>query len=87
MSIETIMQQLIFTPAQAGQILASRRKALKLSQREVASKLGIGQSRLSELEEDPASMTLDRLIALANLLGFELMIQEKARAAVPAGQW
>jgi len=60
---------------------------LKLSQREVASKLGIGQSRLSELEEDPASMTLDRLIALANLLGFELMIQEKARAAVPAGQW
>lgn len=78
-------RQLITTPGQLGQILSSRRKALKLTQGAVAAKLGTVQSRLSALEENPAAITLDRLIALANLLGLELVVQDKT--AVPASEW
>ncbi|HEX5126230.1 MAG TPA: helix-turn-helix transcriptional regulator, partial [Rhodocyclaceae bacterium] len=60
------MQQALSTSAQTGYVLASRRKALKLSQQAIASKLSISQNRLSELEENPARLTLDRLLALVN---------------------
>lgn len=69
--------QLLSNPAQVGQVLASRRRALKLSQQAVAAKLGISQNRLSELEENPDRLTLDRLLALANILGLELTIRDQ----------
>lgn len=86
------MTQILSTSAQLGQVLASRRRALKLSQQAVANKLGISQNRLSELEENPDRLTLDRLLALANVLGLELSIHDKAnrdQAASPpaAGEW
>ena len=81
------MPQLISTAHQAGQILTSRRKTLKFSQQAVAAKLGISQNRLSELEEDPARLTLDRLIALVNILGLELSIQDKSAPARSTGAW
>jgi len=80
------MQQPISTPNQAGQILLSRRKALRLSQQEVAAQLDIAQSRLSALEEDPGRLSLSRLIALANILGLELLIQDRPDLSRPAAR-
>jgi HTH-type transcriptional regulator / antitoxin HipB len=71
-------RQLVTTPAQLGEVLRGRRKARGLSQGELAAKLNISQSRLSTLESDPAGITLDRLLALAGLLGLEIVIQDKA---------
>jgi HTH-type transcriptional regulator / antitoxin HipB len=71
------MQQRISTSNQTGQVFAARRKALKLSQKVVAAKLGISQNRLSILEADPSRLTLDRLISLASILGLELVLQDK----------
>jgi len=65
------------TPQQAGQILSARRKTRGLTQTDAAASLGISQNRLSELEAHPERLTLDRLISLANLLGFDLVLQEK----------
>lgn len=81
------MAQRISIPDQFGHLLIARRKALKLSQQAVAAKLGISQNRLSELEEDPARLTLDRLIALTNVLGLDLVIQDKAGADTSPGEW
>ena len=81
------MKQIIYTADQMGHVLASRRKALKLSQKSVADKLGIVQSRLSVLEEDPSRLTLDRLIALANLLGLEISLQLKSADPKPQSEW
>lgn len=75
------MQQLLLTPAQLGQVLTARRKAQNISQGAVAQRLGISQNRFSELEQDPARLTLDRLLALVNSLGLELVIQDKATPA------
>ena len=74
------MRRLITTPIQFGEIVRGRRKARGLSQAELAEKLDVSQSRLSTLESDPAGLTLDRLLALANLLGLEVVVQDKAVA-------
>jgi len=71
------MRQLITTPLQLGEVLRGRRKARGMSQVELAAKLTISQSRLSTLESDPATLTLDRLLVLAGLLGLELVIEDK----------
>src|SRR5690349_13518661 len=59
---------------QVGAILAARRKALKLSQTQVAEKLGLSQNRLSELESQPETLTVAQLLALANVLGLGLQL-------------
>ncbi len=81
------MAQILSTSTQVGQVLANRRRALKLSQQAVAAKLGISQNRLSELEENPDRLTLDRLLALANVLGLELAIRDQASSPPAAGEW
>jgi HTH-type transcriptional regulator/antitoxin HipB len=70
--------QLVTTPAQLGEVLRGRRKARGLSQAELAARLNISQSRLSTLESDPAGLTLDRLLALAGVLGLEIVVQDRA---------
>jgi len=81
------MRQLITTPKQAGEILRGRRKARRISQHTLAAKLGTSQSRLSGLEEDPARLTLERLLALANLLDLELVLQDRSTARNPPAEW
>ena len=75
------MEQLVTNPKQIGAIFRARRRQRKLSQREAAAKLGISQARLSVLESDPGGLTLDRLIALANALGLEIVVRD---ATAPA---
>jgi len=81
------MRQLITAPNQAGEILKGRRKARGISQQALAAKLGTSQSRLSSLEEEPARLTLERLLALANLLDLELVLQDKSGARTPPAEW
>lgn len=57
-----------------------------LSQAAAAANLGISQNRLSELEADPARLTLDRLLSLASQLGFEVVLQEKT-PPTDTGEW
>lgn len=73
------MKQRIVTARQTGEILTQRRKARRLSQQKVASKLGLSQARLSVLEANPERWTLDRLIAVVNLLGLELVVQDATK--------
>ena len=49
-----------------------KRKALKLSQAAVSDKTGINRSILSRLETEDYTPTVDQLLALAHVLGFEL---------------
>jgi HTH-type transcriptional regulator / antitoxin HipB len=77
------MRQILTQSAQLGQILTSRRRALKLSQRDLAAKLAMSQNRLSEIEANPGAITVERLLALTNLLGLELTIQNKPATPSP----
>jgi HTH-type transcriptional regulator/antitoxin HipB len=68
----------IKTPTQLGAHLSGRRKQLNLSQTEVASRLGLSQNRLSELESRPETLTVEQLLALLNVFGIEMILREPA---------
>ena len=74
------MKQIVIHSTQIGQILATRRRASKLSQRALASKLSLSQNRLSEIEANPGNLSVERLLEFANLLGLELVIQDRPAA-------
>mgnify|MGYP003587230388 FL=1 len=76
----------LYSPQQAAELLIGRRKALGLSQAEVAARLGISQNRLSELETRPERLTFDRLLALAGVLGLELALGER-KPVEAEGEW
>jgi HTH-type transcriptional regulator / antitoxin HipB len=71
------MSQPLTQSSQVGRILTARRRALKLSQQALAAKLGISQNRLSEIEANPGRLPLERLLEIANILGLELVIQDR----------
>jgi HTH-type transcriptional regulator/antitoxin HipB len=82
----TRWEQRLTTEKQLGELLRQRRKARGLSQQQVAGKLGVTQARLSELESGRAHITLDRLIALAQLLDLEVLLRDRSTEA-PAAEW
>lgn len=84
MANKDVMQKLI-TTTQLQQTIVARRKKLKLSQAEVAATLGLSQSRYSQVEAEPAQISLDRLLLLTALLGLELHIGLKEESATPPG--
>jgi len=69
--------QSINNPTQIGATLSGRRKHLKLSQTDVANRLGLSQNRLSELEAKPETLTVEQLLALLNVLGLEMTLGER----------
>lgn len=82
------MQHVLLTPMQAGQLLQSARKAAGMSQEQLAARVGIGQSRLSKLEQDPGSLTLKQLLALCGALKLELSVNPKPGPGSPSGsEW
>ena len=73
------MNQLLSVPSQVGLVLRAVRKSAKLSQKQLAAKLGLSQNRMSELETDPGSMRVDQLLAVLSALGLELQVQTRGR--------
>ncbi|MFG6432153.1 helix-turn-helix domain-containing protein [Roseateles sp. LYH14W] len=88
------MNQILSVPSQVGLVLRAVRKSAKLSQKQLAAKLGLSQNRVSELETDPDSMRVDQLLAVMAVLGLELQVQTRVgppstgsegRVGVPTG--
>lgn len=83
--------QPLITPSQLGAVLLGARKSLRLTQAELAARLGMSQRRLSELERAPETLSVNQLMALCMQLGLQLTIQSRADASqTPApypGDW
>jgi HTH-type transcriptional regulator/antitoxin HipB len=78
------MKQTLFNASQLGRILRSARRARKLSQAEAASRIGLSQSRLSAMEIDPKSVTVEQLLMLGALYGLDLVVQSKSEGVSTA---
>ena len=74
-------QQPLTTTLQLGRLLNSARKAKGLSQRDLAAKVGVGQSRISHLEQHAEEMSVAQLMAWCADLGLEMSIGQKDVAA------
>lgn len=70
----------LVTPAQMGQILKTSRKASQISQTELASRVGLSQSRISVFEQQPENISLGQLLCVLNALGLELHVQPRQNA-------
>ena len=74
------MQHPIRTTLQLGQLLLSARKQQGLSQAELAARLGLSQARISQLEQQPQTITAQQLLQLTSVLGLELLVQTRDSA-------
>lgn len=81
------MKQILTTSRQLGPLLASKRRAKKLSQTAVSAKLGISQNRLSEIEKDAATLHVQRLLDVLNVLGLDLVIQDRTSSRPTSVEW
>lgn len=75
--------QRLSTPTQLGLQLRAARIARRLTQREVAQRLNLSQSRISTLELDPQSLTLAQLLAWSAIVGLELFVGYRQVHAAP----
>ena len=87
----TVVSQRLVTPTHLGQLLRSARKSLNLTQAQLAERVDLSQRRISELELEPGSLSVDQLMALCNQLGLEVVVQAKdAESKAPSrekGEW
>lgn len=59
-----------------GAIVRARRKALDLSQAELAALAGVGLAFMYELEQGKPTVRLDKVLAVFAVLGLELHVRE-----------
>jgi HTH-type transcriptional regulator/antitoxin HipB len=93
------MDYLISIPDQLAPQLRSLRKVRRLSQTELALKLGVSQSRIAAIERNPATVSAGQLLVLLKVLGVDLVLRDthaqvnepspesKISATGPQGEW
>lgn len=69
--------QSLVTALQLGQLLKAARKRRKLTQAEVAGRLGLSQNRVSYLEQHPDELSFKQLLGWCTTVGLELRLAER----------
>ncbi len=69
--------QALVTALQLGQLLKAARKQRKLTQADVAIRLGLSQNRISYLELHPDEISFRQLLAWCAAVGLELRLGER----------
>jgi HTH-type transcriptional regulator / antitoxin HipB len=77
------------TPSQLGAVLRGHRQTLALTQREVASKVGLLQKTVSAVEIDPSSSSIATLFKLLSALDLEMVLEPKKQVSgsPKASEW
>ncbi|QNB09457.1 helix-turn-helix transcriptional regulator [Herbaspirillum frisingense] len=70
----------LLTTSQLGQLLVSTRKRKKLTQAEVATRLGLSQNRISHLEHNPDEISAKQLFTWCAALELDLRLGDRAPA-------
>lgn len=73
--------QPLITASQLGQLLKSARKRRKLTQADVAARLGLSQNRVSYLELHPEELSFKQLLAWCATVGLQLHLAERDMSA------
>ncbi len=70
------MDYLISISDQLAPQLRSLRKARRLSQADLALKLGLSQSRIAAIERNPAAVSAGQLLEILKVLGVDLVLRD-----------
>jgi HTH-type transcriptional regulator/antitoxin HipB len=68
---------LLLTASQLGQLLVSTRKLHKLTQTEVANRVGLSQNRISHLENHADEISVKQLLSWCSVLELDLRLGER----------
>lgn len=80
--------QSVVTALQLGQLLKAARKQRKLTQAQVAGRLGLSQNRVSHLESHPDELSLKQLLGWCAVVGLDLQLAERERSSPTAApEW
>lgn len=69
--------------SQLQQYLRSLRKSRGLTQAQLAERLGVGQSRVADIEANPGVVSVDQLLQVVALLGAQLVVRDGQPASEP----
>ena len=69
----------IFDAADYGKAVKERRKELGYTQKYLSDFTGYSTSFISELENGKPTIELERALRLANLLGIDVLMEERGR--------
>jgi HTH-type transcriptional regulator/antitoxin HipB len=75
--------QSLVTALQLGQLLKAARKHHKLTQAQVAGRLGLSQNRVSYLELHPEELSFKQLLGWCTAVGLELRLGEREAHTAP----
>jgi len=78
--------QPLVTAPQLGQLLKAARKHRKLTQAQVAGRLGLSQNRVSHLELHPDELSFKQLLVWCAAVGLQLHLAER-EAAPSTAEW
>jgi HTH-type transcriptional regulator/antitoxin HipB len=70
------MDYLISITDQLAPQIRSMRKVRRLSQSDLALKLGVSQSRIAAIERNPSAVSVDQLITLLKILGVDIVLRD-----------
>ena len=77
----------IQAPGQLSSHLRALRKARGLSQAQLGAVLGVGQTRITRIEHDPAAISVEQLLGILNALGVQMVLRPTGvRAAASVAQ-
>jgi HTH-type transcriptional regulator/antitoxin HipB len=81
------MEYPIQTPGQLSSHLRALRKARGLSQAQLGAVLGVGQTRITRIEHDPAAISVEQFLGVLNALGVQMVLRPTGiRAAADTRQ-
>lgn len=79
--------QPIITALQLGQLLKAARKHRRLTQADVAGRLGLSQNRVSHLEQHPEELSFRQLLGWCAAVGLELRLGERDNTPASDAEW
>lgn len=81
------MDYLIQSPGQLSSHLRALRKARGLSQAQLGAALGVGQTRITRIEQEPAAISVEQFLGLLGALGAQMVLRPTGagQAAGPPG--
>lgn len=77
------MSYLLQTPDQLAVHLRALRQAQGWSQKQLAERLGLSQSRIARIERDPLHISVDQMLKVLSVLGASMCIQLDASRSNP----
>ena len=76
----------IQSPTQLSSHLRALRKSRGMSQAQLGAVLGVGQTRVTRIEHDPAAISVEQFLGMLNALGVQMVLRAAGprQGAVPA---